>query len=65
MKEMIIRLAGDSPREAAIAIGGFVLGLTMAAVFTHWPGGSSEWAAWVQAIGALLALGVAVGAYSG
>ncbi|WP_343654520.1 hypothetical protein [Paraburkholderia caribensis] len=61
MKDNIVRLTDGKPREAAIAIGGFALGLTMAAVLTHWPGGSPEWAAWVQAVGALLALGVAVG----
>ncbi|WP_168793559.1 hypothetical protein [Paraburkholderia aromaticivorans] len=47
-------------RETAIAIGGFVLGIVLAAAFTHIPGSPSEWATWVQAIGTIVALGVAI-----
>jgi hypothetical protein len=48
-------------RDGLMATGGFVLGGTLAAAFTHMPGDAAAWASWVQAIGALLALGVAVG----
>lgn len=47
-------------RETAIAIGGFALGIVLAAAFTHIPGSPADWAAWVQAIGSLVAIGIAI-----
>jgi len=39
-----------------MALGGFGLGIVLAGAFAHMPGNSTEWAAWVQAIGAIVAV---------
>lgn len=48
--------AEQLPRDTAVGLGGFALGLTIACLITHLPGSSSEWASWVQAVGSIFAI---------
>lgn len=46
----------QTARDTAVAVAGLLLGLSIACVLVRVPGSSGEWAAWVQAIGSILAI---------
>ncbi|WP_429551143.1 hypothetical protein [Paraburkholderia sp. MM5477-R1] len=48
-------------REGAIGALGIALGALLCAAIVHAPGASSDWAAWVQAIGSIAAI---IGAFA-
>ncbi|WP_155627423.1 hypothetical protein [Burkholderia cepacia] len=53
-------LTDNQIRDAWLAVGGFALGVVLVCAVTHMPGGSSDWAAWVQAVGSVIAILAAI-----
>ncbi|MBU9581341.1 hypothetical protein [Burkholderia multivorans] len=54
-------VSAEISRETAVGLSGLVLGISGACLITHSPGGSSEWASWVQAVGSI---GAIIGAFA-
>ncbi|WP_174908047.1 hypothetical protein [Burkholderia diffusa] len=48
------------PRDTAVGIAGLALGVSIGCILVRVPGGSSEWASWAQAVGAVIAVLAAV-----
>ncbi|WP_334033413.1 hypothetical protein [Burkholderia gladioli] len=43
-------------RETGVGISGLILGISIACIISKFPGGSSDWASWVQAVGSIAAI---------
>jgi len=48
------RCLSNMRRETGVGLSGLVLGLSIACVLAHFPGSSTEWATWAQAIGTVV-----------
>jgi hypothetical protein len=53
-------ISEKSIRETLLILGAFSLGIILAAAFAHMPGTAADWASWVQAIGSIVAILVAI-----